>query len=182
MFIITLEREYARGPVEREVVEKLDALRPHLARGALMSARLQLERARVAAKRWPLSAFPHRGSMIKARSWPRSLVEALTGYVHWRAQDRVSLKERGADQSFGTRSRAIIRRAVPSSLFPGPRHRRGSDDGCACRSSLIIRLRHFPVLSSPLLFCTPAILPQAPPVELVTVLVDSDARRGACRF
>jgi hypothetical protein len=39
-----------RGPFERNVVQKLDELRPHLALRALMSARLQLERARIASE------------------------------------------------------------------------------------------------------------------------------------
>jgi hypothetical protein len=50
MLIISLEREYARGPVERTVVERLDELRPHIARSAFLSARLQLERARIASE------------------------------------------------------------------------------------------------------------------------------------
>jgi hypothetical protein len=45
-FVLTRRTE--RGPMERAVVQKLDNLRPHLARSALMSARLQLERARIA--------------------------------------------------------------------------------------------------------------------------------------
>ena len=106
MFIITLEREYARGPVEREVVQKLDALRPHLARSALMSARLQLERARVASETLAALGLPslvlnEQGKVLAANS----LIDAFTGYVHWRAQDRVSLKDRAADQSVAGRDR-----------------------------------------------------------------------------
>lgn len=44
--ILHAERAYAAGPVERAVVEQLDALRPHFARASLLSARLELERAR----------------------------------------------------------------------------------------------------------------------------------------
>jgi hypothetical protein len=43
--ILSLERERARGPIELDAVSALDALRPHIARSALLSARLQLERA-----------------------------------------------------------------------------------------------------------------------------------------
>lgn len=43
-------RRIERGPVQRTVVQKLDELRPHLARSALMAARLQLERARIATE------------------------------------------------------------------------------------------------------------------------------------
>ena len=52
-----MTRRTERGPFERAVVQKLDGLRPHLARSALMSARLQLERARIASEtlaEWPV--------------------------------------------------------------------------------------------------------------------------------
>jgi hypothetical protein len=47
-FVLTRRTE--RGPFERAFVQKLDELRPHLARSALLSARLQLERARIASE------------------------------------------------------------------------------------------------------------------------------------
>jgi hypothetical protein len=45
-----MPRRTESGPVERAVVQKLDELRPHLARSALLSARLQLERARITSE------------------------------------------------------------------------------------------------------------------------------------
>jgi hypothetical protein len=48
LFVMTRRTE--RGPVEGAVVERLDELRPHLARSAFLSARLQLERARIASE------------------------------------------------------------------------------------------------------------------------------------
>lgn len=48
--IFNVEREFARGPVTGEIVARLDALRPHLARAATMSARLRLQTVRVAAQ------------------------------------------------------------------------------------------------------------------------------------
>lgn len=96
---LVLTRQTERGPVERAVVQKLDELRPHLARSALMSARLQLERARMASETLAVIGLPalvldEQGKVLAANS----LIEALTGYVQWRAQDRVSLKDRSADQ------------------------------------------------------------------------------------
>lgn len=44
--IIDLERRYADGPVSNEEIAQLDAIRPHLARAAALSTRLNLERAR----------------------------------------------------------------------------------------------------------------------------------------
>jgi PAS domain-containing protein len=95
---ISLERRYARGPVDRSTIQKLDQLRSHLARSGLMSARLQLERARIASETLAALGLPalvlnEQGKVLAASP----LIEALTGYVHWRVQDRVSLKDRAAD-------------------------------------------------------------------------------------
>jgi DNA-binding CsgD family transcriptional regulator len=46
VLVLNLERTYGRGPVERAYVDLLDDLRPHLARAALLSARVGLERAK----------------------------------------------------------------------------------------------------------------------------------------
>jgi PAS domain-containing protein len=96
--LVGLIRRIERGPVERAVVQKLDELRPHLARSALMSARLQLERARIARETLAALGLPalvlnEQGKVLAANP----LIEALTGYVNWRAHDRVSLKDRAAD-------------------------------------------------------------------------------------
>ncbi|MGH6845291.1 MAG: helix-turn-helix transcriptional regulator, partial [Methylocella sp.] len=95
-FVLTRRTE--RGPVERAVVQELDELRPHLARSALMAARLQLERARIASETLAVMGLPalvldERGKVLAANN----LIEALTGHVQWRAHDRVSLKDRAAD-------------------------------------------------------------------------------------
>ncbi|MBT1155103.1 hypothetical protein J1C56_05820 [Aminobacter anthyllidis] len=44
-----LERTTARGPFERPYVEALDRLRPHIARAAMVGARIGLEKARAGA-------------------------------------------------------------------------------------------------------------------------------------
>jgi PAS domain-containing protein len=87
-----LARQIEQGPFERATLQKLDELRPHLARSALMSARLQLERARIASEALAALGLPtlvlnEQGKVLAVNS----LIEALTGYVQWRAQDRVSL-------------------------------------------------------------------------------------------
>jgi DNA-binding CsgD family transcriptional regulator len=46
VIIFNIERSYRKGFVDRRVLRELDALRPHLARSALLSVRLGLERAR----------------------------------------------------------------------------------------------------------------------------------------
>ena len=55
---LNLERDHDRGPVESAIVQQLDVLRPHLVRSALMSARLQLERARAASETLALIGLP----------------------------------------------------------------------------------------------------------------------------
>lgn len=56
--IFSVERRYADGPVPREAVGRLDRIRPHLGRAALLSARLHLERARVAAQALGMLGLP----------------------------------------------------------------------------------------------------------------------------
>ena len=58
-----LERDYARGPVDRAAIQNLDELRPHLARSALLSARLRLERARMASETLAALGLPARHSV-----------------------------------------------------------------------------------------------------------------------
>lgn len=54
----TLERAWSRGPAGSLEVARMDALRPHLARSAVMSARLQQERARSATNVLELVGLP----------------------------------------------------------------------------------------------------------------------------
>lgn len=46
LLVFSAERKLDKGPVEREAIDRLDGLRPHLARAAILSARIGLERAR----------------------------------------------------------------------------------------------------------------------------------------
>ncbi len=47
---ITFERAFAKGPVTKPLIQHLNTLRPHLARSALLAARLGLDRARTKAE------------------------------------------------------------------------------------------------------------------------------------
>lgn len=46
VLVVSIEKAHEKGPVPREVAEQLDHLRPHVARAALLSGRVGLERAR----------------------------------------------------------------------------------------------------------------------------------------
>jgi len=96
-FVLSRPTEF--GPFGRASAERLDELRPHLARSVLISARLQLERARVsgealAALGVPALVFDEIGKVLSANA----LIEALPDYLRWQAFDRISLKDKRAER------------------------------------------------------------------------------------
>ena len=93
----TVERLHQRGPVEPAIVQELDSLRPHLARSALISARLRMERARVATDtlaliNLPAVVFDTRGTVLSANS----LIDGMTAHIAWRAHGTFALTDRRA--------------------------------------------------------------------------------------
>ncbi len=172
-FVIDLERELARGPVERERIEVLDRLRPHVARGALMTTRLQLERARSATATLDLvglaAAVLGEGGRVVAAN---PSIEAMTGSVQWRASDRMALKDKTADRLLSNaiaEAGAHVDGGVRS--FPV----RGADEEPSHVAHVIpIRLsaRDIFTRSTAVLVLTPMTLPTAAPVELVRSLFD----------
>ena len=56
--VFSIEKAHTKGPVPREVAESLDEFRPHLARAALLSGRLGLERAKTAVATLELIGLP----------------------------------------------------------------------------------------------------------------------------
>lgn len=56
--VVDVERAFADGPVPAGIVARLDALRPHLARAAAVSARLRLQAVQVAADALDLVGLP----------------------------------------------------------------------------------------------------------------------------
>ena len=169
---LALNRPYERGPVEQAFVEKLDELRPHLARSVLLSARLQLERARIASETLTALGLPalvlnDQGKVLAANS----LIEALTGSVQWRAQNRVSLKDTAADQ--------LLRDAIAAIDVAGGSVRSFPVCDTGAEAMMVahvipIRLsaRDIFVRCAAALVLTTVTLPQAPPVELVQSLFD----------
>ena len=170
---LNLERDRDRGPVEFAIVRQLDALRPHLARSALLSARLQLQRARVASETLALIGLPalvldDRGKILAANH----LIEVLTDHIQWRAYDRVSLKDPIADTLFRQAVRTLaMEHVAPVRSFAV----RGADANAAMVAHIIpIRgvVRDIFMRCAGVLVMTPVTLPQAPPVELVQSLFD----------
>jgi DNA-binding CsgD family transcriptional regulator len=170
---LTLERLRTRGPVETSVFEQLDALRPHLARSALVSARLQLERARIASETLallglPALVFDHQGKILAANH----LIEALTEQIRWHARDRISLKDPGAQKLFRQALAQLdVEGARPVLSFVS----RGVEASAAMVVHIVpIRglIRDIFQRCAGLMVMMPVTLPQAPPVELIRLLFD----------
>ena len=100
------------------------------------------------------------------------MIEALTEQVQWGAQDRVSLKDTGADALFRQAIETLnIIDVAPVRSFA----MRGPDTNAAMVAHVIpIRrsARDIFVRCAGVLVMTPVSLPQAPPVELVQSLFD----------
>jgi DNA-binding CsgD family transcriptional regulator len=170
--IFVLTRRTERGSVERAFVQTLDELRPHLARSVVISARLQLERARVASETLAALGLPalvlnEQGKVLAANS----LIEALTGSIQWRAQDRVSLKDCAADDLLRDAIAAIDPTGGSVRSFPV---RDTNAEAMMVAHVIPIRLsaRDIFVRCAAALILTPLTQPQAPPVELVQSLFD----------
>lgn len=171
--IFSLNRLYKRGPVEPVFVERLDVLRPHIARSVLISARLQLERARAAGEALALIGLPalvldERGKVLYANS----LIEALTGVLRWRARDRIALTDIAADALMREAIERLHRHdAQPICSFP-----LRDAEGVAVKVAHIAPVRRsaldiFPRCAA-VLILTPVAAPDAPPIELLQSLFD----------
>ncbi len=95
--VFSVERAFERGPVEPDHVERLNALRPHLARSALISARLGLQRAEGAtealtALRLPALLLDEAGRVVEANE----RLQAISGDMGIGARDRLTLTDRAA--------------------------------------------------------------------------------------
>lgn len=106
--VFSVERDLERGPVEPEHVAALNRLRPHLARSALVSARLDLRRAQGATEaltelRLPAVLLSEAGAVIEANTW----AEALSGQLRIGAGDRLTLADKRAQEMLETNLKAM---------------------------------------------------------------------------
>ncbi len=96
---IVLARATSQGPADAAIIQRLDLLRPHLGRAALMAARLHLERAQaaghaLAAMGLAALALDSGGKVLAVNE----LMEGSEHVAHWRAGDRVALQDPRADE------------------------------------------------------------------------------------
>lgn len=98
--VFSVERAFSDGPVDPDSVARLNAIRPHLARSALVSARLQLKRAEgateaLAALQLPAFLLKESGTVAEASP----LVTDLSDAISWSAKGRLHLTDRAADKA-----------------------------------------------------------------------------------
>jgi DNA-binding CsgD family transcriptional regulator len=102
MVSVSFERLKGKGPFETITIAALDALRPHLGRSAVLSARLGLERARGMAQALEVLGIP--GAVLKPNG---SVYVANDGFANLiphvveDRRDRAHLTDHGADVLLG---------------------------------------------------------------------------------
>ncbi len=106
--VFSMERALTRGPIERDHLERLDNLRPHLARSALISARLGLQRAEGAtdaltALRLPALVLDDAGRVVEANE----MIQTMADRFGFGAGDRLVLPDRVANEQLADRLAAL---------------------------------------------------------------------------
>jgi DNA-binding CsgD family transcriptional regulator len=122
LIVFDFEQRFEKGPISRQVLAQLDEFRPHLARSALTSARLGLERARSAVVAFnqiglPAAIVTRTARVVAANT----LLEAMKEQVRFLARDRISfvskqsqiLLTQGLDQC-GRNRKATLSIALPA--------------------------------------------------------------------
>jgi DNA-binding CsgD family transcriptional regulator len=178
--VVSIERTFERGPVEAEHVERLNALRPHLARSALVSARLGLQRAQGATEALTALGLPalvldETGRVVEANA----LMAALPERIGPGAGDRLVLSDRRAQAQLTEALSTVSASAGPVACTVPLRDAVG-------RATMVLHL--MPVRRSAhdifgrgyaLLLATPVAADRAPSADLMRSLFDltvSEAR------
>lgn len=171
--LIGWRRKTELGPYDGRAIQLLNDLRPHLARSAMVAARLQLERARAASQTLAalgLAALvvDHGGKVLAVNE----LIEARDEILRWQARDAFSFKDAAAAALFRNALASIdVDSALAVRSFPVrdaegraamvahvvPIRRSACDIFARCAATLVL---------------TPVATPLAPPVELVQSLFD----------
>jgi len=170
--VLSVEKDFLSGPIEQNIVRQLDSMRPHLARSALLSARLQLERAQAVSEVLGLIGLPAlvldgRGIVLAANALIQS-----TGFVRWRARDRVSLSDPRADAQLQKAVSILDRDDVPPAGTFVVRNE--TFDPAAVAHLVPVRrtARDLLARSAGILMVTPIAGSHAPPIELIQSLFD----------
>ncbi len=170
--VFTLEKDYAAGPVEQASIDRLDTLRPHLARSALMAARLQLDRAKASADALagvglPALMLDRTGNVLAANA----LAEEQGTVLRWRAWGRLGLADPAADK--------LMRSAIAGLNGTGADARSFPVRDAEGRATMILHIvplrrtaRDLVLRTVAMVILTPVKLPKAPPSDLMRSLFD----------
>jgi DNA-binding CsgD family transcriptional regulator len=168
---MSLERAYDKGSASPAEVEALNKVHPHLVRAAFVAARMQLERARVATQTLallgiPALVFADNGKVLAANP----LMEGLSSFILWQAQDRIALTDERADALLREATATADRDDTPSvRSFP-------VRDAASAMIAHVVPIRGSArdVFSrcAAMLMLTPVTRPEAPSVELIRSLFD----------
>lgn len=95
--VFSIERRFEHGPIEPEKIEQLNALRPHLARSAMISARLQLKRAQggaeaLAALKLPALLIDTQGNVVETNEMADEFTDLILidAFNKLRLADRIA--------------------------------------------------------------------------------------------
>ncbi len=99
--VLSVERARGRGPIEASFLSTLNELRPHLARAAMIAARMGLQTATTARDAFsklsvPVILLDLNGTGIESSSE----VDTLSDAIAWGANDRLVLKDGDANDLF----------------------------------------------------------------------------------
>jgi DNA-binding CsgD family transcriptional regulator len=153
------------------VLETLNEVHSHLARASFVAARMQLERAQAASQALallgiPALVFSDNGKVLAANQ----LIEALSGFILWRADDRIALRDANAD--------ALLCDAIATADqddSPSVRSFPVRNAGSAMIAHVVpIRgsARDILFRCAAMLILTPVTRPEAPSVDLIRSLFD----------
>jgi DNA-binding CsgD family transcriptional regulator len=126
---MSIERRYDRGPVEQEAVRTLNALRPHIARAAVLSARVGVARAKASVLALETVGLP---AAVLAPSRrvvaANALLEGLAPAVAIGAGDLLSFEDRAAQAMLteALRTQATASDALKGRSFPMPARNGGA--------------------------------------------------------
>jgi DNA-binding CsgD family transcriptional regulator len=178
--VFTVERAHEKGPIPREAVDVLNGLRPHLARAALVAARLSLRSAQDASNTLatlglPAMVLDENGIVLHANT----LMNELTGHVHWRANDRIGLTDPRANEQLWASLPALNSSGEGGVHSFALRDKSGMAELVAHMVPIRRSAQDIFGRSYALLLLTPVTARKAPPVELLRSLFDltpSEAR------
>jgi hypothetical protein len=143
----------------------------NLARASFVAARLQLERAQAATQALallgiPALVFSDNGKTLAANQ----LIETLGGFILWRAEDRIALRDVRADALLRDAIATVDRDDTPSVRSFPVRHA----DAAMIAHVVPIRgaARDVFFRCAAMLLLTPVTRPEAPSVDLIRSLFD----------